>query len=208
MKPISYTDYEAERTKRAEETYARHVLKRRSPDRWLIARPGTSVFWTEIVLCGYTDNGDRLVVHGDGPDLIFGRCSYRGEQMLSWLAYSSLDYLAGGKVIAGEAQEWRPEVALSWLDDAIRDADRALDDGETSDVSLICSLKQLKKRDLAELGEHRFKEEVHDIGDTSGDTELGKGAGVVPSWDLIAAREAVRTLMRLLEATDAKAVSP
>lgn len=204
MNPKSPKAYAENLEALARDGFSKHVVKSTNGvDRWVIAQPGTNNFITEIALVAF----GQILVHGDGPDALFGRCSYSGGRLISWLANSDPDYLAS-KVIAGDAKRWDDEVALWWLDSEAEEERRHLDgatgeDGTDEDEA-ACARKMLEgieemREQLVNgsLDASMFRAMAYEL---SNDGEWGMNAGEEPDSNIFYAREAARTLVRLLDA--------
>lgn len=57
-----------ELSKDAQASFAEHMIVRRSTGRWLLKKPGTGIFWVEVVELA----GGYLLVHGDIDCIVFG----------------------------------------------------------------------------------------------------------------------------------------
>jgi len=211
MRAISARDYEKNIEHLATDAYAKHVIRRVLPAGYYICRPHKDGGWdcrfaTEIQFLGF----GRILIHGDGPDLLFGRSSYSGERLIPWLACSELDYLAS-KVVAGTAWTWDSDVARGWLAGEIVDAESELRESQDEEFGVDEKHQTIyaKRRDglieirdrLDDIDEHKLHEELYELSD--GDCEWGMHAGRVVHPDVVYAREAVRTLRRLLGRTEA-----
>ena len=191
----------------ASEAYAQHVLKRAAPDRWLFKREGSGTFWAEVVTCA----GGRLVIVGDGPDLIFWGGGCTGEEQVRWAATAEIDYLAG-KVQAWRnnrnGMEWDEDVALDQVRREIAEAEsREMD--EDGDIDEGAAKDAREWREVLDAyrssytGEHEFSRVVYEI---TNDPEYDFGR--VVASDVYYARAAFRRLAELLDAPAAPTVPP
>ncbi len=171
------------------ETFAQHVIRRRESGLWEIGRAdGCSNFETLILCPGMA----RLVLTGDGPDMIL-RSSYASpREAISWMAGSGLRYLQS-KALCGNVEAWNREVARHDLD--LFAAEEADDTGKPEEAWVQ------EARDLLD-HEAEKSEFVAHVFDALESSDTGGDWGDVPHWDLIAAREAVRCLLRLLRAEE------
>lgn len=118
-------------TELARQAYEGHELVKRGVDRWLIKRPGSSIFWQEVAHL----HGPRLVIVGDGPDLIF-RMGDRGdpERAVHAAARDDLGYIRKKLLPPGSGQYWDEEVALDDLRQHVRELREAAAADEDGDV--------------------------------------------------------------------------
>lgn len=112
----------------ARDAYAEHRLVRAAEGRWLIKQEHDGDYWAEVA----TLTGNRLVLVGDGPDLIFWGGGCTGEEQVRWAASVSLDYLAGRVLPHSNARAWNHAVAIDELEARIRENDADLN--ENGDV--------------------------------------------------------------------------
>lgn len=177
-----------------EASFAQHRILWRDATGWEIARPDSNNFAARVVMPGM----ERIVVVGDGPDIIF-YSSYRSpEGAVRWLASSGLDYLAT-KVRAGVAKVWEQSIAIDDLEDCVADMQEAWSE-EHGDEPWEEPEWVQEARDGIEGGDWDGRQLYQHVTDATDDGELAEGWGDVPSHDLITARHAARVLVRLLDA--------
>lgn len=109
MNPISKTEYVEKNVRVMARSYEAHRIVRADELGWTLRRPDSGCLWARVLV-----TADRVIVIGDGPDMILRHAESSPVDAICWLASSDLDYL-GTKVLAGEARQWNEEVALDEL---------------------------------------------------------------------------------------------
>ncbi len=191
MIPKNGNHHEASLRHQAEQTFQHHVIRARGEMFWEIGKPdGSGNFLTRLVFPGLA----RVVVIGDGPDIIFRSSYHAPEQAARWLAQTDLQTLSR-KVLAGETMSWEADVALFDLNDWAKDeaADRASEGEPEKEPAWVEEARDV----LLSESQHDF---IAKVVEETEDCELGASWGECVHWDIVCARAAARRLVALLDA--------
>jgi len=219
-------EYTACYQEQARKAFDAHVIRSRDARSWLCYQPHKdggwdSIFWFEVIVLA----GGALYVHGDISGVHFAHYGKyeRPEQVLYWMGNTSdLGYYVAQKASIGMNLGTAGEGVLktvddqAWLDEALGHIEDILDAGVTFDRE-----KDLKPEDL-EPYKNQLEEWLYDMvisvldgtdpneifADPSNLSSEAYEAGAfdwgkVPSCRLIYAHEALRKLVRLLDAEQA-----
>lgn len=220
----SMKDYIAAVQAQATEHFANHLIRSRTSNSWTVQRPGKSGGWDgtfsfEVIASPYHGS---LYVHGDIDCVRFAQYVDSGEpeRILRWMGGTrDLGYYVLQKATIGMCLPRSGRDVLEVLDEGVW-LDRALDyaedrrgviddDGKMArldpvrDMELLPGWMQPMVRELLDggnidemLGDNRYM--VAEAYDAS-----AYEWGLVPSWRLINAHEALRKLVQLLDAEHA-----
>lgn len=174
--------------KLAQNAYKNHTLVENNLTRWSIRQPDTSVFWQTFMT-----TAGRLVIVGDGPDLIFNAGNRPGRSMLSWLATSNEDYLADKVLPHRVGWTWDELEALTEVREHLAEARAEGEDGDSSEIrGLEALLEDYGEGD----GEYEFWRIAHDHLQDAYEYNFGR----CPVTDIYYARAAAARLLDLLDA--------
>lgn len=221
LKRQSMQDYIAEVQTQATGHFADHLIRSRTNNSWTVQRPGKNGGWDgtfsyEVIASPYHGS---LYVHGDIDCVRFAQYGDSGdpERILRWMGGTSdLGYYVLQKAAIGMCLPRSGRDVLEvynegvWLDQALDFAERcnSVDDepprlDPERDMELLPEWMQPMMRQL--LDGYNIDELLSDHTYMSADAyEVGAFEwGLVPSWRLVDAHEALRKLVQLLDAEHA-----
>lgn len=223
-------DYLARFQEQAREAFKDHVIRSRDARSWLCFKPYTdekggwhSTFWFEVIVLA----GGELYVHGDISGVHFAHYGSHTnpEQVLRWMGgRASVDGYVMEKARIGMSLPNAATITLEITDEGVW-LDEALDYIESSILDTKGLLAQVDQEDL-DLEPYRDQIpewlmdmvgqvlDGDDLAEIFASNEFASGEayeagalrwGEVPSTRLIYAHEALRALVRLLDAEQTKA---
>lgn len=198
MTPLNGDEWVASIDKLRAATFENHQILARGETWWEIGKPNSGDFMARIIAPGL----NRIVIVGDGPDMILRCYCDTPEEAVRWLAKRDPRH-GTDKVCAGEQREWVCEVALFDLNEY---AQETFEENGEDEPDWIGEAREGLTED--DWDKRRL---VDHVADESRDYEIVEVAecwGDVPSADLITTIHAARVLVRLLDAERAGRVKP
>ncbi len=226
IKRESSSIYIAEVQGRAAKHFERHRIRSRDDRSWLVMQPyrdtneWESNFWFEVIAL----KGAKLLLHGDIDHVLFayGDRDSSPERLLRWMgSHNDLAYYVTQKAAIGMGGRGGADLCLESLDERVW-LDAALGHIEDANPGLDAPLDP-NHLDFEALGvEDWLREMIEEVVDRTSIEEVVQKAkyhsseayeagvfdwGKVPSQRLIYAHEALKSLVRLLNAEQETAKS-